>query len=227
MFPSCDGGWMNITLSLSLSISLTVSLGRRWGRGEGCSHFWDCKFERNNWHTQLNPFLWGLSTWASCWEHVTAVRAAWGWMDKAASFWSLLKEFSSHMPSSLGFIIDVEAVLTSILIFLIYLIFLATTPNMKLLSPQLNNTPLLWLDSKQVENPMPDTEPSVLHTWSLFIPHNSMIMTAPISKRRKLKLGQVNTIIQDCSDGAGLHAQLHLWGCKPNHNAIWLYWNSH
>ena len=79
-------------------------------------------------------------------------------MDKAASFWSLLKEFSSHMPSSLGFIIDVEAVLTSILI------FLATTPNMKLLSPQLNNTPLLWLDSKQVENPMPDTEPSVLHT---------------------------------------------------------------
>ena len=88
---------------------------------------------------------------------------------------------------------------------------------MRLLSPQLNNTPLLWLDSKQVENPMPVTEPSVLHIWSLFIPHNSMIMTAPILKRRKLKLGQVNTIIQDCSDGAGLHAQLQLRGCKPNH----------
>lgn len=36
-----------------------------------------------------------------------------------------------------------------------------------------------------------------------------MIMTASILKRRKLKLGQVNTIIQDCSDGAGLHTSFN------------------
>lgn len=116
------------------------------------------------------------------------------------------------MPSSLGFIIDVEAVLTSILIFLIYLIFLATTPNMKLLSPQLNNTPLLWLDSKQVEkNPMPDTEPKCVTHMILVYSSQQHDNDCSISKRRKLKLGQVNTIIQDCSDGAGLR-QLHLWG---------------
>lgn len=220
-FPSCDGGRMNVTLSLSLSVSLTVSL-TVWRRG---SHFWDCKFGRNNWHTQLNPFLSGLSCRQRARDH--PAESMWlqlglpeaGWINLPHS--GVWLEFSSHMPSSLGFIINIEAILTSILFF-IYLIFLATTPNMRLLSSQLNNTPLLWLDSKQVENSLPDTEQSVLYTWSLFIPYNSMIMTASILKRRKLKLGQVNTIIQDCSD-----TQLQLWGCNPNRYAIWLFWNSH
>ena len=37
-----------------------------------------------------------------------------GWIN-LPQIWSSVKEFSSHMPSSLGFIINIEAILTSVI----------------------------------------------------------------------------------------------------------------